>query len=54
MLGRNMSMLLEIRPDLKAQLDCLAVETHRSEAELVNEALENGGFKFEVQQLMSV
>ena len=36
-----MGATLEIRSDLKAQLDCLAVETHRSESELVNEALES-------------
>ena len=32
---------LEIRPELQAQLDFLAMETHRSESELVNEALES-------------
>jgi predicted transcriptional regulator len=36
-----MTAILEIRPELKAQLDCLAMETHRSESELVNEALES-------------
>lgn len=36
-----MAAILEIRPELKAQLDCLAMETHRSESELVNEALES-------------
>lgn len=30
---------LEIRPDLKDQLDHLAEESHRSESELANEAL---------------
>ena len=30
---------LEIRPDLKMQLDHLAGETHRSESELANEAV---------------
>ena len=30
---------LEIRPDLKDQLDRLAEESHRSESELANEAL---------------
>jgi RHH-type transcriptional regulator, rel operon repressor / antitoxin RelB len=29
----------EIRPDLKSQLDHLALESHRSESELANEAL---------------
>ncbi|MGA8148033.1 MAG: CopG family transcriptional regulator [Gallionellaceae bacterium] len=36
-----MTTPLEIRSDLKAQLDSLAMETHRSESELVNEALES-------------
>jgi predicted transcriptional regulator len=35
-----MNTMLEIRPELQAQLDSLAMETHRSESELVNEALE--------------
>lgn len=30
---------LEIRPDLKEQLDHLAEESHRSESDLANEAL---------------
>ena len=30
---------LEIRPDLKRQLDHLAEESHRSESDLANEAL---------------
>lgn len=30
---------LEIRPDLKIQLDHLAEESHRSESELANEAV---------------
>ncbi len=30
---------LEIRPDLKVQLDHLAEESHRSESELANEAV---------------
>lgn len=30
---------LEIRPDLKIQLDHLAEESHRSESDLANEAL---------------
>ena len=34
-----MSAILEIRPDLKAALDHLAAETHRSEADLANEAV---------------
>ena len=36
-----MTTTLEIRPELQAQLDFLAMETHRSESELVNEALES-------------
>lgn len=36
-----MNTMLEIRPELQAQLDSLAMETHRSESELVNEALES-------------
>ena len=36
-----MTTTLEIRPELQAQLDSLAMETHRSESELVNEALES-------------
>jgi len=36
-----MTATLEIRPELQAQLDSLAMETHRSESELVNEALES-------------
>lgn len=35
-----MTTMLEIRPELQAQLNCIASETHRSESELVNEALE--------------
>jgi len=34
-----MRAILEIRPDLKAALDHLAVETHRSESDLANEAV---------------
>ena len=37
----NMTTMLEIRPELQARLDSLAMETHRSESELVNEALES-------------
>jgi len=33
------STTLEIRPDLKDQLDHLAEESHRSESELANEAV---------------
>lgn len=36
-----MTTMLEIRPELQARLDSLAMETHRSESELVNEALES-------------
>lgn len=36
-----MTTTLEIRPELQARLDSLAMETHRSESELVNEALES-------------
>lgn len=36
-----MATTLEIRSDLQAQLDNLAMETHRSESDLVNEALES-------------
>lgn len=35
-----MSTNLQIRPDLKAELDKLAESTHRSESDLANEALE--------------
>ncbi len=34
-----MNAVLEINPDLKAQLHLLAEETHRTETELANEAL---------------
>lgn len=34
-----MKAVLEINPDLKAQLHHLAEETHRTETELANEAL---------------
>lgn len=34
-----MNATLEIRPDLKAALNHLATETHRSEADLANEAV---------------
>ena len=36
-----MAATLEIRPDLQTRLGSLATETHRSESELVNEALES-------------
>ena len=36
-----MNAALKIRPDLMAELDHLAVETHRSESDIVNEALES-------------
>ncbi|MGA7750062.1 MAG: CopG family transcriptional regulator [Gallionella sp.] len=36
-----MTTTLEIRPELQARLDSLVMETHRSESELVNEALES-------------
>jgi predicted transcriptional regulator len=36
-----MNAIVAIRPDLKAQLGSLATEMHRSESELVNEALES-------------
>jgi len=36
-----MTAIVVIRPDLKTQLDSLATEMHRSESELVNEALES-------------
>ena len=36
-----MTATLEIRSDLQTQLGSLATETHRSESELVNEALES-------------
>lgn len=35
-----MNAVLDIRPDLKAGLDHLAAETHRSESDIVNDALE--------------
>ncbi|MHB9103230.1 MAG: ribbon-helix-helix protein, CopG family, partial [Sulfuricella sp.] len=35
-----MNAVLKIRPDLMAELDHLAVETHRSESDIINEALE--------------
>jgi predicted transcriptional regulator len=37
----KMAATLEIRPDLQTRLGSLATETHRSESELVNEALES-------------
>ena len=37
--GCDVRAVLEIRPDLKAALDHLAVETHRSESDLANEAV---------------
>lgn len=36
-----MNANLDIRPELKAELDSLAAKTHRSESDIVNEALEN-------------
>jgi predicted transcriptional regulator len=36
-----MNAVLKIRPDLMAELDHLAVETHRSESDIINEALES-------------
>ncbi len=36
-----MNSVLKIRPDLMAELDHLAVETHRSESDIINEALES-------------
>lgn len=36
-----MTTSLEIRPELQDRLDSLAMQTHRSESELVNEALES-------------
>lgn len=36
-----MNAVLDIRPDLKAELDHLAAGTHRSESDIVNEALES-------------
>ncbi|MDP4028766.1 MAG: CopG family transcriptional regulator [Gallionella sp.] len=36
-----MNAIVAIRPDLKTQLGSLATEMHRSESELVNEALES-------------
>ncbi|MDP2154820.1 MAG: ribbon-helix-helix protein, CopG family [Sulfuricella sp.] len=36
-----MNAILKIRPDLMAELDHLAVETHRSESDIINEALES-------------
>ena len=35
-----MNAVLKIRPDLMAELDHLAMETHRSESDIINEALE--------------
>ncbi len=36
-----MNAVLKIRPDLMAELDHLAVETNRSESDIINEALES-------------
>ena len=36
-----MNAILKIRPDLMGELDHLAVETHRSESDIINEALES-------------
>jgi predicted transcriptional regulator len=36
-----MTATVAIRPDLQTRLGSLATETHRSESELVNEALES-------------
>lgn len=36
-----MNAILKIRPDLMAELDHLAVETHRGESDILNEALES-------------
>ncbi|MEW5942314.1 MAG: ribbon-helix-helix protein, CopG family [Pseudomonadota bacterium] len=36
-----MNTVLDIRSDLKAGLDHLVAETHRSESDIVNEALES-------------
>lgn len=36
-----MNAVLKIRPDLMAELDHLAAETHRSESDIINEALES-------------
>lgn len=36
-----MNAVLKIRPDLMAELDHLAVGTHRSESDIINEALES-------------
>ncbi|MHB1591236.1 MAG: ribbon-helix-helix protein, CopG family [Sulfuricella sp.] len=36
-----MNAVLKIRPGLMAELDHLAVETHRSESDIINEALES-------------
>ena len=38
-----MNAVLKIWPDLMAELDNLAVETHRSESDILNEALESSG-----------
>lgn len=35
-----MNANLDIRPELKADLDRLATQTHRSESDIVNDALE--------------
>lgn len=37
----EMNANLDIRPELKVELDRLATQTHRSESDIVNEALEN-------------
>lgn len=36
-----MNAILKIRPDLMAEIDHLAMETHRSESDIINEALES-------------
>lgn len=36
-----MNAVVKIRPDLMAALDHFAVETHRSESDIINEALES-------------
>lgn len=36
-----MTTTLEIRPELQVRLDSLAMQTRRSESELINEALES-------------
>ncbi|MDP2827387.1 MAG: hypothetical protein Q8O37_02140 [Sulfuricellaceae bacterium] len=36
-----MNAILKIRPDLMVEIDQLAVKTHRSESDIINEALES-------------